>query len=138
MISSQPISCHVLHCCCLIGILRWLDLSNQDSKPADRVTGCAGLVLLSAVLTAGLSIAVQNWKGSRADAIRNVRKKNRKSSMGLDASSGNQIADSGSALIELSAERKLVKLTGQLVVSVISFAIVLHVTIILMGAPFIR
>ena len=138
MISSQPISCRVLHCCCVIGILKWLDLSNTDSPPGNRVVACAGLVLISAVLTAGVSIAAKKWKADRADAIRNVRKKSRKSGTGLDESAGNRIADSVSALIELSAERKLTKRAGQLAVTLISFAVVLHATILLLGAPFIR
>lgn len=138
MISSRPIPCHVLHCCCVIEILKWLDPGNTDSPPGERVVASAGLVLVSAVLTAGLSAASKNWNAARSDVIRNVRKKSRKCCMGLDASTGNRVVDSGSVLIELAAERKLTKRTGQLAVTLISFAVFLHATTVLLGAPFIR
>jgi hypothetical protein len=137
--SSRPIPCHVLHCCCLIGILKWMDLWNTGSPPAGRVVGAAGLVIVSCAVSTGLCLLVKNWKSSGPNVIKNVRKKSRKC-VGLDdASSGsNQIADRGSELIELSAERKLTKRTVELAVTVISFAVLLHVATILLGAPFIR
>ena len=140
----HPVACHILDCCCLLGLLRWLDLSNQRSPPVDRVVTCCALVAAASLLSTGLAL-VNHRQADGADDIRNVRKKSRKSHVHvlLQGSSSNQIGDSGCALIELPAKRKLRKRAGvwpplRLPLALISFGVLLHVAIVLLGAPFIR
>lgn len=134
--SSCPLTTHAVHCCIILTIIKWLELSNESSPPADRVVVSSVLVTVASILTTGLSLLTNNWKAGTSDQIRNVRKKGRK----CETDAGNQIEDnSGSVLIELSARRKLRKEDAtQLTVTLIAFSLFLHVVIVLLGSPFIR
>lgn len=143
MISSQPISCHVLHCCCIIGILYWLDLTNSDSRPGERVNRTCVLITVSLFLTTVLSVLLAVKRHEEREGVRRKSGKNRiavgtENQFQSHGSGGECVSESGS-VIELWRRRgKLRQPVKQLLVTIISFAIVLHVAIVLLGAPFTR
>ena len=139
--SSRPLACHVLHCCSVLGILKWLDLRNKDSPPGERVVSSCLMLAAAAVVTAGVSVAGKHDHSDRIRQQEDVRKKSHKSRCRLPGSAANHkdsLSSTASLLIELSTERKLGKRVAQLTVSLIAFAIFLHLVCVLLGAPFTR